>query len=89
MTTNFFYFDQTNQKHAPVSESQLKELVAQGVIVQHTSLETDTNGINGVNNESPAYGVIVCRIAIGRHYSPHLGMGEIIGVLDSENRGQI
>ena len=52
MTTNFFYFDQTNQKHGLVSEEQLKELVAQGIIGQHTPLETDT-GYTGVAGQIP------------------------------------
>jgi hypothetical protein len=39
--TNFFYFDQTNQKQGPVSEQQLRELVAQGIIGPHTPMEAD------------------------------------------------
>lgn len=38
---NYFYFDQTNQKLGPVSESQLHLLVAQGAIGPMTPLETD------------------------------------------------
>ncbi|MCL2709951.1 MAG: DUF4339 domain-containing protein [Planctomycetaceae bacterium] len=44
---NFFYFDQTNQKRGPVSQQQLKELAARGIIGPHTPLETD-GGHKGV-----------------------------------------
>ena len=49
---NYFYFDQTNQKQGPVSEQQLKELAAQGIIGPHTPMETDT-GHKGVAGQIP------------------------------------
>jgi TM2 domain-containing membrane protein YozV len=49
---NFFYYDQTNQKQGPVSEQQLKELAAQGVLGPHTPMETDT-GHQGVAGQIP------------------------------------
>ena len=49
---NFFYFDQTNQKRGPVSEQQLKELAAQGIIGPHTPMETD-DGHKGIAGQIP------------------------------------
>ena len=49
---NYFYFDQTNQKRGPVSESQLRELAAKGLIGTHTPMETDT-GHKGVAGQIP------------------------------------
>jgi len=40
--TNFFYFDQINQKQGPVTGKELRKLVAQGVIGPYTPMETDT-----------------------------------------------
>ena len=39
---NFFYTDVNGQKQGAISPSQLKELVAQGIITPDTLLETDT-----------------------------------------------
>jgi len=39
---NFFYTDANGQKQGAISPSQLKELVAQGIITPDTLLETDT-----------------------------------------------
>jgi uncharacterized membrane protein YhaH (DUF805 family) len=50
--SNFFYFDQANQKQGPVNEQQLKELAAQGVIGPNTPLETDT-GHKGTAGQIP------------------------------------
>jgi len=49
---DYFYFDQTNQKRGPVSEQQLKELAAQGLIGPYTPMETDT-GHKGVAGQIP------------------------------------
>jgi len=49
---NYFYFDQDNQKQGAVSEEQLKELAAQGLITPHTPMETDT-GHKGVAGQIP------------------------------------
>jgi len=49
---DFFYFDQTNQKQGPVSEQQLKELAAQGVIRPHTQMET-ADGHKGTARQIP------------------------------------
>ena len=51
-TMKYFYFDQANQKQGPVTDQQLKELVAQGVIVPTTSLETET-GHKGLARQIP------------------------------------
>ena len=51
-STNFFYLDQNNQKQGPVTEEQLKELVARGVIVPKTPMETDT-GQSGLAGQIP------------------------------------
>ena len=50
--TNFFYFDQTNQKRGPVTEQQLKELAMQGAIGPQTPMETDS-GHKGVAGQIP------------------------------------
>jgi len=50
--TNFFYTDTNGQKVGPVSEGQLRVLAAQGIIGQHTPLETDT-GYQGVAGQIP------------------------------------
>ena len=50
--TNFYYFDQANQKQGPVSEQQLKELATQGVITPDTPMETDT-GHQGTAGQIP------------------------------------
>ena len=50
--SNFFYFDQHNQKLGPVTEEQLKELAAQGAITPQTPMETDT-GHKGVAGQIP------------------------------------
>jgi len=50
--SNFFYFDQNNQKLGPVTEEQLKELAAQGAITAQTPMETDT-GHKGVAGQIP------------------------------------
>jgi len=39
--TNYFYFDQTNQKQGPVSAQQLKELAVQGQITPETVVENE------------------------------------------------
>jgi len=52
MTNNYFYFDQTDQRQGPVSEQQLKELAARGIIGTHTPMETDT-GHKGVAGQIP------------------------------------
>jgi hypothetical protein len=39
---NFYYTDVNGQKHGAITPSQLKELVAQGLITPDTLLETDT-----------------------------------------------
>ncbi|MCL2710959.1 MAG: DUF4339 domain-containing protein [Planctomycetaceae bacterium] len=49
---NYFYLDQTNQKQGPVSEQQLKELAAQGIIGPQTPMETDT-GHQGTAGQIP------------------------------------
>lgn len=38
----YFYTDTTGQKHGPVDDSHLRELVAKGVVMPDTPLETDT-----------------------------------------------
>jgi len=38
--TNFFYYDQTNQKRGLITDQQLKALAAQGIINPQTPLET-------------------------------------------------
>ena len=38
---NYFYFDWHGSKQGPVSEEQLKELLAKGVISRYTMLETE------------------------------------------------
>jgi len=50
--SNFFYFDQNNQKLGPVTEEQLKELATQGAITPQTPMETDT-GHKGVAGQIP------------------------------------
>ena len=50
--THYFYFDQTNTKRGPVSEDQLRQLAAQGIIGLHTPMETDT-GHKGVAGQIP------------------------------------
>jgi hypothetical protein len=50
--TNFFYFDQNNQKCGPVSEEQLKVLASFGLITPQTPMETDT-GDKGVAGQIP------------------------------------
>ena len=50
--TDFFYFDQTNQKQGPVDRLQLQELAAQGAIGPDTLVETDT-GQKGVAGRIP------------------------------------
>jgi hypothetical protein len=49
---NYYYFDQNNQKHGLISEEQLRELVSQGIITPHTSLETD-GGHRGLAGQIP------------------------------------
>jgi len=49
---NFFYYDQVNQKQGPVTEQQLKELAAQGVISLNSPMETDT-GHKGTAGQIP------------------------------------
>jgi hypothetical protein len=48
---NFFYFDQNNQKQGPVTEQQLKELAAQGLISPDTPMEAD--GHQGTAGQIP------------------------------------
>jgi len=40
--TNYFYIDATGQKQGPVSDSHFQELVAKGIVMPDTPLETDT-----------------------------------------------
>ena len=40
-TTDFYYYDQDNQKQGPVSKRQIKELAAQKIITPETLLEDD------------------------------------------------
>ena len=49
---NYFYFDQANQKWGPVSEQQICELAACGIISQHTPMETD-DGHKGLAGQIP------------------------------------
>jgi len=50
--TDYFYFDQTNQKRGPVDKQQLQELVAQGIIGPNTPMETDA-GHTGTAGQIP------------------------------------
>lgn len=49
---NFFYIDANGQKQGDVTDQQLKELAAQGVITPTTPLETDT-GHKGTAGQIP------------------------------------
>jgi len=50
--TKFFYYDRINQKIGPVTEQQLKELAAQGVIGPNTPIETG-GGHKGLAGQIP------------------------------------
>lgn len=49
---NYFYTNAAGQKQGPINEQLLKELIAHGIIVQNTSMETD-NGYSGVAGVIP------------------------------------
>ena len=40
--SNWFYYDQQGQKIGPITDSELRELIVQGLILPDTKLETDT-----------------------------------------------
>lgn len=50
--TNYFYIDAKGRKVGPVNDQRLKYLAAQGIIGQHTPMETDT-GYKGVAGQIP------------------------------------
>jgi len=50
--THYFYTDANGHRQGPVSKPQLKDLAAQGIIGQYTSLETDT-GHTGMAGQIP------------------------------------
>ena len=49
---NYFYFDQTNQKHGPIDDQQLRELAVAGIIKPNTPLET-VEGHKGIAKQIP------------------------------------
>jgi hypothetical protein len=49
---NYFYFDQTNQKHGPIDEQQLRELAAAGIVRPNTPMET-VDGHKGTAKQIP------------------------------------
>ncbi|MDR0522691.1 MAG: DUF4339 domain-containing protein [Planctomycetaceae bacterium] len=40
--TNFFYYDNNGQRQGPINNTRIRELVAQGVILPETIIETET-----------------------------------------------
>ena len=49
---NWFYYDQQGQKIGPITDSELRELIDQGLILPDTKLETDT-GHSGKARQIP------------------------------------
>jgi hypothetical protein len=49
---NYFYFDQTNQKHGPIDEQRLRELAVAGIIKPNTPMET-VDGHKGTAKQIP------------------------------------